>query len=70
MADRKREVGSDSPGSRSAKKQRTGEPRPAKQSRRKSGRRGSAREHETVRRGYEAAREPEPQADGDPGRRV
>ncbi|HEX6306805.1 MAG TPA: hypothetical protein VFZ69_01390 [Longimicrobiales bacterium] len=81
MADQRKpkDVGSDSPGSSSAKEQRTSgtsagpqasreSPRTPKQPRPTSNRRSAAHEHEgTVRKGYEAARNPERQGDGDPG---
>jgi hypothetical protein len=81
MAERKRpkDVGSDSPGSRIAKEQRMAgtssgpqegqdAPRTQKQPPQTSNRRGKAHEHEpTVRKGYEAAENPEAQGDGDPG---
>jgi hypothetical protein len=81
MAERKspKDVGRDSPGSRTAKEQRmagtSGGPQEAreapatpKQPPQTSNRRGKAHEHErTVRRGYEAAQDPERQGDGDPG---
>ncbi|HSJ25638.1 MAG TPA: hypothetical protein VK929_13270 [Longimicrobiales bacterium] len=75
-----RDVGSSSPASESAKDQRmSGESGGAqasgessdsggKQPPQTSGRRDPAHEHEgTVRRGYEAAQDPERQGDGDPG---
>lgn len=81
MTDRKsaRDIASDSPDSRVAGQQRlagkrSGQqetpevPPTEKQPRQPSSRRDAAREHEaTVRKGYEAARNPEPQGDGDPG---
>jgi hypothetical protein len=80
MADRKRpkDVAS-SPGSKVAKEQRMAgtssgpqeaqdAPRTHKQPPQTSNRRGKAYEHEpTVRKGYEAAENPEAQGDGDPG---
>jgi hypothetical protein len=74
-----RDVGSQSPASESAKQQRMSgtsggpqagreAPRTEKQPPQTSGRRDPAHEHEgTVRKGYEAARDPEKQGDGDPG---
>ncbi|HSJ25633.1 MAG TPA: hypothetical protein VK929_13245 [Longimicrobiales bacterium] len=75
-----RDVGSHSPASQSAKEQRmsgtsggaqaSGESSKTggKQPPQTSGRRDPAHEHEgTVRRGYEAAQDPERQGDGDPG---
>lgn len=74
------DMGRDSPASGSAKQQRmSGEktgpqearekPRSGKQPPQTPGRRVPAQEHEdTVRKGYDAAREPERQGDGDPGR--
>jgi hypothetical protein len=82
MADRNRkpqDIGSDSPASESAKEQRIAgtkggpqagrqQPKTPKQPPQTSGRRDPAHEHAgTVRRGYEAARDPERQGDGDPG---
>ena len=80
MADRKKAVGSDdAPGSKVAKEQRGSgtsggpqegrdEARTPKQSSQTSSRGVKAHEHEpTVREGYEAAQNPEPQGDGDPG---
>jgi hypothetical protein len=83
MASEKRsakDLGSRSPASESAKEQRmsgtsggpqaSGEPSKTggKQPPQTSGRRDPAHEHEgTVRRGYEAAQDPERQGDGDPG---
>lgn len=81
MADRKRpkDVGSESPGSRTAKEQRIAgtssgpqeardAPRTPKQPPQTSNRRGKRHEQEpTVRKGYEAAQNPEAQGDGDPG---
>jgi hypothetical protein len=81
MAKQKRpkDVGSDAPGSRIAKEQRMAgmssgpqeardAPRTPKQPPQTSNRRGKAHEHEpTVRKGYEAAQNPERQGDGDPG---
>lgn len=74
-----KDVGSRSPASESAKEQRMAgtssgpqeaqeSPRTEKQPPQTSGRRDPAHEHEgTVRRGYEAAQDPERQGDGDPG---
>jgi hypothetical protein len=75
-----KDVGSQSPASDSAKEQRmsgtsggaqaSGEPSESggKQPPQTSGRRNPAHEHEgTVRKGYEAAQDPERQGDGDPG---
>lgn len=81
MAERKnpKDVGRDAPGSEVAKEQRmagmSGGPQEAKEAPRTpkqppqtSNRRGRAHEHEpTVRKGYEAAQNPERQGDGDPG---
>jgi hypothetical protein len=73
-----KEVGSDSPGSRTAKEQRIAgaasgpqegrqEPQSEKQPPQTSNRRSAEHEHEpTVRKGYEAAEDPEQQGDGDP----
>jgi hypothetical protein len=75
-----KDVGSDSPASESAKQQRmsgtsggaqaSGESSSSggSQPPQTSGRRDPAHEHDaTVRKGYEAAEEPEKQGDGDPG---
>jgi hypothetical protein len=73
-----KDVGSDSPASESAKQQRmsgtsggpqaSGERGSGKQPPQTSGRRDPAHEHEgTVRKGYDAAQDPEKQGDGDPG---
>jgi hypothetical protein len=81
MAERKsqKDVGRDAPGSKVAKEQRMAgtssgpqeakdEPRTPRQPAQTSNRRGKAHEHEpTVRKGYEAAQNPERQGDGDPG---
>ncbi|HEX2168124.1 MAG TPA: hypothetical protein VHG09_12900 [Longimicrobiales bacterium] len=81
MADRKtpKDVGRDAPGSKIAKEQRMAgtssgpqeakdAPPTPKQPPQTSNRRGKAHEHEpTVRKGYEAAQNPERQGDGDPG---
>src|SRR5690606_34376326 len=81
MAERKnpKDVGRDTPGSEVAKEQRmagmSGGPQEAKEAPRTpkqppqtSNRRGKVHEHEpTVRKGYEAAQDPERQGDGDPG---
>jgi hypothetical protein len=82
MADERRtpkDVGTDSPASETAKQQRMSgtssgpqegreSPRTEKQPPQTSGRRDPAHEHRgTVRRGYEAAEDPERQGDGDPG---
>lgn len=81
MTDRKnpKDVGRDAPGSRIAKEQRMAgtssgpqeareAPETPKQPPQTSNRRGKAHEHEpTVRKGYEAAQNPERQGDGDPG---
>jgi hypothetical protein len=74
-----KDVGKDSAASSSAKEQRMSgtsggaqaaqqSPKTEKQPPQTSGRRDPAHEHEgTVRKGYEAARDPEKQGDGDPG---
>ena len=81
MADRKstKDGGSDSPGSRVAKEQSMAgtssgpqeaqdAPRTPKQPPQTSNRRAKEHEHDpSVRKGYEAAQNPEPQGDGDPG---
>jgi hypothetical protein len=82
MAENRRtpkDVGSRSPASESAKEQRMSgtasgpqegreAPRTEKQPPQTSGRRDPAHEHRgTVRKGYEASRDPERQGDGDPG---
>ena len=81
MTDRKsaKDSGSNAPGSRVAREQRTAgtssgpqeareAPRTEKQPPQTSNRRDAAHEHDaTVRKGYEAARNPERQGDGDPG---
>jgi len=81
MADRKDKVsvGGDSAASGSAKQQQMAgasggpqapqdAPRTPKQPPQTSNRRGKVHEHEpTVRKGYEAAQDPERQGDGDPG---
>jgi hypothetical protein len=83
MADRKnrkpQDIGSDSPASKSAKEQRIAgtrggpragqqQPETEKQPPQTSGRRDPAHEHTaSVRKGYDAAQDPESQGDGDPG---
>jgi hypothetical protein len=82
MADERRtpkDIGTESPASETAKQQRMSgtssgpqegreAPRTEKQPPQTSGRRDPAHEHRgTVRRGYEAAEDPERQGDGDPG---
>lgn len=81
MAERKnpKDAGRDAPGSKTAKEQRMAgmssgpqeardAPKTPKQPPQTSNRRGRAHEHEpTVRKGYEAAQNPERQGDGDPG---
>lgn len=81
MTDRKnmKDAGGESPADRIAREQRMAgtssgpqkaddAPRTPKQPAQTSNRPGKAHEHEpTVREGYEAAQDPEPQGDGDPG---